>query len=66
MAATKGGHAQVLQIIELAGQPQKIAHAVSRAVAECAHVELINHHVLIPRRIALGRDKLRRFGNFRG
>jgi len=49
---------QVLQVIELLRQPSKVADAVSVAVEERTHVQLINHRVLVPLRIARKRRGL--------
>ena len=43
--------AQVLQIIELFREADKIAYAVAIAVAKSAHVDFIDHRVFIPMRI---------------
>ncbi len=44
------GDAEVLQVVELAGQPVEIADAVAVAVGEGADVDLVNDRVLVPRR----------------
>jgi hypothetical protein len=51
------GDAQRLEILELAGQPAEIADAVAVAVAEGAHVHLVDDRVLVP--TAGGRPRLR-------
>ncbi len=45
---------ELLQIVELRGQPWKIAHAVIVRVEERLHVKLIDDGVLEPERICLG------------
>jgi len=51
----ESGHTQVLQIVELLGQPLKIADPVSVGVVERAHGELVDDRVLVPRRIGSAR-----------
>ena len=43
-----GVDAEILQVIQLAGEAAEIAHAVVFAVIEGAHVDFINDRVLIP------------------
>ena len=49
------GNAEVLQIIQLRGQPAKIADAVGVAVAERAHVRLVDDGFFIPQRVFVRR-----------
>src|SRR5690348_900554 len=48
-----GGDAQILQVIESAGQPTKIAHPVVFAVAERANVYLVDDRVFVPEEFSL-------------
>ena len=43
--------AEVLQVVELLGQPGEVADAVVRAVEERAHVRLVDDGVLVPERV---------------
>ena len=43
------GDAQVLNVVEPLGQAAEVADAVVVAVAECAHVQLVDDRVLVPR-----------------
>ena len=43
--------AEVLEVVELAGQPAEVADAVAVAVGEGAHVQLVHHRVAVPRRV---------------
>src|ERR1700730_4206928 len=41
-------YAELLQIVELAGQPAEIADPVRVTVAERAHMELVDNRILVP------------------
>ena len=47
--------AQVLDVVEPLGQAAEVADAVAVAVAECAHVQLVDDRVLVPKRRAAAR-----------
>ncbi len=47
-------HAEILKIIELLGQPAKIAHAVGAAVEKSTDVQFVDDRVFIPKRILAG------------
>ena len=50
------GDAQVLQVVELLGQPLEVADAVAVAVVEGADVQLVDDRVLVPERIVAELD----------
>ncbi len=45
------GDAEVLQVVEFAGQTPEVADAVAVAVGERAHVQLVDHRVAVPGRV---------------
>src|SRR3990172_7248085 len=45
------GDAEVLEVIELLDQPAKIPDPVLVRIGEAAHMELVDHRVLVPQRI---------------
>jgi len=45
-------HAEVLEVVETARQPEEITDAVAIPVLESAHVQLIEDGVLVPERVA--------------
>ena len=49
----KRGDAQIVKIIQLLGEPLKVADAVGIAVGKRPHMELINDGVLIPKRVVV-------------
>ena len=53
--------AQVLEIIELFREPDKIADAVAVAVAKGAHVDLVDDRVLVPERVVVQDQRISEF-----
>ena len=52
----EGGDAQILQIIELLGQPAKVANAIAIAVVKGADVEFVDDRILVPQGIIVKRE----------
>ena len=68
-----GGDAELLEVVEPGGEAGEVAHPVAVAVAEGAHVQLVDDRVLVPEGIAAGdrsgrraRSRLLRPGGTRG
>ena len=53
------GDAEVLEVVQLLGQPAKVADAVAVAVAEGADVHFVNDRVLVPEGVVVERGDLR-------
>src|SRR6185437_4295766 len=47
----EGGHSQVLEVVQLLGQPAKVAYAVAVTILERANVKLVNDRVFVPERV---------------
>jgi hypothetical protein len=50
----EGVDSEILQVVQLPGEPPEVSHAVSVAVVEGPHVELVDDRVLVPERIFIG------------